>query len=364
MSTVHVIVPNGIDDPARPSGGNAYDRRVCAELATAGWEVREHGVAGSWPWPDAAAESALADVVHNIPDGAVVLVDGLIASAAATVLVPAAGRLQVVVLVHMAFGEQPPGHDVTDAHDRERAVLTAASAVITTSAWTRGRLLELYPLRPEQVQVATPGADAADLATGTRCGGELLCVAAVAPHKGHDVLLAALASITDLSWHCVCVGSLDRDREFVERLVDQCAVDGISERVEFTGPFTRDQLAPAYAAADVLVLASQAESYGMVVTEALARGLPVIATSVGGVAEALGRTADGRRPGVLVPPGDRRALSAALRSWLGDAEQREGLRSAARERRTTLGGWPATAARIAQVLTQVAAGGGRAMNQR
>jgi glycosyltransferase involved in cell wall biosynthesis len=102
------------------------------------------------------------------------------------------------------------------------------------------------------------------------------------------------------------------------------------------------------------VLASRAESYGMVVTEALARGLPVVATAIGGVPEALGQTTDGRRPGLLVPAGDSGALGAALRDWLGDAGLRQRLREAARERRSTLPGWSEPTDRIAHVLTQAA----------
>jgi glycosyltransferase involved in cell wall biosynthesis len=91
----------------------------------------------------------------------------------------------------------------------------------------------------------------------------------------------------------------------------------------------------------------------MVVSEALARGLPVVATDVGGVTEALGHTADGIRPGLLVPPDDPAALGAALRAWLGDAELRARLRGAARERREALSGWPATASLVADVLAAV-----------
>jgi glycosyltransferase involved in cell wall biosynthesis len=115
-----------------------------------------------------------------------------------------------------------------------------------------------------------------------------------------------------------------------------------------------DDLAHAYAAADVLVLASRAETYGMVVTEALARGLPVIVTEVGGLPEALGKTSDGHRPGLLVPPEDSVALAAALRDWLVDANLRHRLREAARERRSTLSGWDAPTDRIARVLAQAA----------
>ena len=125
--------------------------------------------------------------------------------------------------------------------------------------------------------------------------------------------------------------------------------------MRFTGALAGPDLDAAYAAADVLVLASRAETYGMVVTEALARGLPVVATDVGGLPEALGGGADGDRPGLLVPAGDPAALAAALRSWLGDSDLRRRLRLAAQERRATLAGWSATSERLACVLAGVAA---------
>jgi glycosyltransferase involved in cell wall biosynthesis len=345
VNRVHVVVPDGIDDPLRPSGGNAYDRRVCAGLAAAGWGVREHPVPGTWPDPSPTDEAALAGVVTALPDGATVVVDGLIASAAAAVLVPHAARVRLVVLVHMPL----------DGGAGERAVLATAAAVITTSASTRDRLARRYALAPSTMHVAAPGVDPADLATGTAGGGALLCVGAVSPHKGHDVLIGALAALADRAWRCAVVGPLDRDAEFVARLRRQAAAGGIDERIDFTGPRAGTDLDRAYAGADALVLASRAETYGMVVTEALARGLPVLASDVGGVPEALGHTADGRRPGLLVPPGDPDALADAVGSWLGRADLRARLRQAARDRRGDLTGWSVTTARVARVLAQVAA---------
>ena len=297
MTEVHVVVPDGIDDPARPSGGNAYDRQVCRGFADLGWTVHEHAVPGAWPRPGAAGHAALTGALRGIPDGAVVLLDGLIASAAPQALGRHARRLRQVVLVHMPLGHRPPDGDAGAVRAREREVLAAAAAVVTTSAWTRRRLGELYALPADRVHVAEPGVDAARLAPGTAAGDALLCVAAVTPDKGHDVLLDALAT-----------------------------------------------------AADLLVLASHAETYGMVVTEALARGLPVLAAEVGGVTEALGHGRDGTRPGLLVPPGDPAALGAALRAWLGDAGLRERLRRAARERRAHLRPWATTASAVGRVL--------------
>jgi glycosyltransferase involved in cell wall biosynthesis len=350
---VHFVVPDGIDDPARPTGGNRYDRHLCRGLAAGGWSVHEHPVPGFWSRPDPGSFVALGNAVRGIPDGAVVLLDGLVASTAPEVLVPQARRLRLVVLVHMPLGNRPTEDRADDVRMRERAVLSAAAAVVTTSVWSRGRVMELYGLPGDRVHVAEPGVGAAELATGTATGEALLSVAAVSADKGHGVLLDALATVADLSWRCALVGSLDRDPGFVEALRRRSLELGLAGRVCFAGTATGVDLDRAYDAADVMVLASRAETYGMVVTEALARGLPVIATEVGGVTEALGQGAGGFRPGLLVPPDDPMALAGALRSWLGDAELRAGLRQAAGERRDSLCGWSTTASIIAGVLSGV-----------
>jgi len=354
VTDVHVIVPEGIDDPARPSGGNAYDRQVCRGLSALGWDVREHPVAGAWPRAGRAGPAALARAMGAIPDGAVVLLDGLVACGAPEALLPHARRLRQVVLVHMPLGHRPPRGEAGAVRSRERDVLTAAVSVITTSAWARQRLVGLYALPAERVHVAEPGVEAAALAPGSAAGDALLCVAAVTPHKGHDVLLDALESARDLPWRCTCVGSLERDPAWAGGLLRRARRGPLRGRVRFAGPRTGAQLDGAYAAADLLVLASRAETYGMVVTEALARGLPVLAADVGGVPEALGHGEDGTRPGLLVAPGDAGALAAALRAWLGDAGLRGRLRRAARERRGSLCAWPATASTVAGVLAGAA----------
>lgn len=354
MTAVHVVVPDDIDDPTRPSGGNTYDRQVCRGLTSIGWSVYEHPVGGAWPQRDGGSFAALSGVAEGIPDGAVVLLDGLIASAAPDVLVPQAQRLRLVVLVHMPLGHRPAAENAGEVRARERAVLAAGAAVVTTSAWTRRRLLELYSLAPDRVHVAEPGVEAADLAPGTGTGGALLCVAAVRFDKGHDVLLGALELVSDLSWHCVCVGSLERDRAFVEELFGRARERGLAQRVEFPGPRIGADLDRSYAGADLMVLASRAETYGMVITEALARGVPIVAAEVGGVAEALGCGADGTLPGLLVPPEDPEALAGALRAWLARAELRGRWRQAARERRESLAGWSRTVSILADVLAGAA----------
>ncbi|WP_432478651.1 glycosyltransferase family 4 protein [Nocardioides sp. GXQ0305] len=344
VGRVVVVAPEGLADPRRPSGGNTYDLRLCGALAASGWSVDLRQVGGGWPQADAASRRHVAEALAEVPDGAVVLVDGLVALAAPEVLVPAGRRLRTVVLVHMPLG-----------HPSDGAVLRSATGVLATSGWTRRLLLARHGLDPGRVHVAAPGVDAAPRATGSRDGGVLLSVGAVVPAKGQDLLVAALARASDLAWRWVCAGSLDRDPAFVARLRRDLEAAGLHERVELPGLLAGDRLAAAYAGADLLVHPSRAETYGMVVTEALARGVPVVGTQVGGVDEALGATSDGVRPGRLTPGDDVGALAASLRAWLTDPGLRRRWRTAAAQRRAGLAGWADTGDRVARVLDGVAA---------
>ncbi|MEH1126448.1 glycosyltransferase family 4 protein [Micromonospora sp. CPCC 206061] len=366
MRGVYAILPGGVDDLAAPSGGNRYDRRVCAGLAATGWRVTELHVDGDWPAPSKTARARLASTLAAVPDGAPVLIDGLVACGAPDVVEPAARRVPLAVLVHLPLADETglPADAAARLDALERRTLSAATAVIATSAWTAARLVEHHGLAPDRVHVAAPGVDPAPFADATEAGGRLLCVAALTPRKAQDVLVEALATLSDTEWTCTFAGALDRDAAFtsrVRRLVEAHDLDG---RARFAGPLAGAALDAAYAAADLLVLPSHAETYGMVVTEALARGVPVLATAVGGVAEALGpaeRAPDSRAlgqaglgvPGKLVPPGDPAALAAALRSWLTDAGLRQRLRAAARVRRDTLPSWDATVHAVAGALERM-----------
>ncbi|GKQ41846.1 glycosyltransferase family 4 protein [Streptomyces sp. A012304] len=352
LRSVHFVMPGGVDDPANPSGGNAYDRRVCLDLPGFGWQVSKHLVAGEWPRPDATARAELARTLRELPDGTVVLMDGIVACGVPEIVVPEADRLRLAVLVHLPLGDERglAPEVAADLDARERAVLRAVPAVIATSDWAVRRLVSHHGLAPEKVHVAAPGADIAPLASGTDGVSRLLCVAAVTPRKGQHRLVEALAAVTDLPWSCVCVGGLGQDPEYVAHLRGLIEKYGLQDRLELAGPKAGAELDAAYAAADLMVLTSYAETYGMAVTEALARGIPVLATDVGGLPEAVGRAPDGGVPGILVPPEDPAALAAELRGWFGEADVRRRLKAAARGRRAALNGWASTAQRLAGVL--------------
>jgi glycosyltransferase involved in cell wall biosynthesis len=356
VRTVYLVGPATVADPMRPSGGNTYHRMVAAELARLDWTVRERLVESEAPPnPRPGWSAAVSRTLESIPDGAVVLLDGLVTSDSAAVVAAHGERLRLVLVVHLPHGLDPDGTGRRLRRESERAVLDAVAAVVTTSRWTRDWLADTYAVEPAKLRVASPGVEPASAAVPTEAGGRLLCVGAVTDTKAQDTLVDALAATADLVWSCRCVGSLDVDPDFAARVRDRAESHGLGDRVTFTGPLVGEALAAEYAAADLLVLASRTETYGLVVSEALARAVPALAPAVGGLPEAMGSSPDGRRPGLLVDPDDVGALAAGLRAWLTDSGLRDRLRSAAAARRPTLPGWADTARRLSDVLTEVAA---------
>lgn len=334
------VLPGNIDDPAAPSGGNTYDRRVLTGLGT-GRVVHEIRAGGLWPYPSVDDLTRLEHRLAGVPDGSVVLLDGLVACAAPEIVSRSAHRLRTVVLVHLPLGDEPGA--APELHDRERRALKAAARIVATSEGAARRIEQLHDFPDRSVYVAPPGVDHAPAATPSPAGNRLLCVAAVTPRKAQDVLVEALLTLDGLDFSCTFVGACAGD--YAQRVRSRA-----DNRMHFAGTRHGPALEESYAAADLLVLPSRAETYGMVVTEALARAVPVLGTRVEGVPEAIGSAPDGGVPGALVPPGDANALAAALRRWLTDPGLREQWRSAARGRRGTLRGWDETTRRLSEVL--------------
>ncbi|MGA8044743.1 MAG: glycosyltransferase family 4 protein [Dermatophilaceae bacterium] len=356
MSTVHVVGPAAVSDPWRPSGGNTYHRMVCAGLAQLGWTVHERLVDdAARPGQESVLRGSLAGTLDAIPDGEVVLLDGLVTATAAPVVAEHAERLSLALVVHLPHGLDGAGVAGAGRRAAEQSVLDAAQVVVATSEWTRDWLVRTYAVEPSRVHVASPGVTPAEPAAPSGGGHRLLCVGAVTPTKGQDILVEALAAVADLAWSCRCVGSMDIEPDFAERVAARGRTLGLGTRLTFTGAQRSDAVAAEYAVADLLVVASRGETYGMVVTEALGRAVPVLAGAVGGIPEAMGALSDGRRPGLLVTAGDPASFARALRDWLSDDALREDLRSAAAARRVTLRDWSDTTRRISAALTGAAA---------
>ncbi|MHA1572045.1 MAG: glycosyltransferase family 4 protein, partial [Alphaproteobacteria bacterium] len=322
--------------------------RIVEGLRDLGWPVRVHELVGRYPDPDDEALGAVADTLDGVGDGEIAIIDGLCLTAAGPVLKQHAGRIGRVGLVHhpAALETGVPESLARQLAEGERVALAACDQVVATSKTTAVGLNADYDVAPGRLSVVEPGVDPAPLAQGTRDGApNLLCVGTVTARKGHILLVAALATLTDLPWRLLCAGSEARDPATAAAVQRAVVAAGLEARISFAGELTDSELAAAYADADLLVSASHYEGYGMALTEALARGLPIVATAGGAVAQTVPGDA-----GIIVPSGDSRVLAAALRVVLGMPDRRQALALGARRVRGTLTSWPQAAARFAAVL--------------
>lgn len=351
MRPLVLIVPGRLDTL---TGGYGYDRRIVAGLRARGWAVTVHELEGAFPMPDASAREQAARVLAAVPDGAILLVDGLALGVLPDEVAPHAARLHLVALVHHPLAEETgiEARVAVQLARTERRALRFARCVVVTSAATAA-MMGAYGVTPDRVRVVTPGTDPAPLARGSRDAAlQLLCVAGLVPRKGHEVLFRALAAVPSADWRLTCVGSLEREPGTVARLRALVAAEGLESRVSFPGELEGEALAACYDAADLFVLPTLFEGYGMVVAEALARGLPVVATGTGAIPELIG---DGA--GIVVEPGDAAALSAALSRVIVDPALRARVAESARRMRERLPTWDQSCALMEKTLRSLPAEG-------
>jgi glycosyltransferase involved in cell wall biosynthesis len=301
------LVPGALDTP---TGGYRYDRRIMAGLADLGWQVEHRPLDASFPAPTLAALGQAEALLAAIPDQALVVVDGLAFGALSELAEAQRDRLRLVALVHHPLAAETglSAGLAAALRDTETRALAQTRLILVTSRAT-ARLLRDYGVPDARIQVVEPGTEPPPAALGSPDDRlRLLCVGALVPRKGHDLLLRALAGLRDQPWHLDCMGCPDRDPAWAHGLLPLRDALDLGERVTFAGVLSDLDLGRRYAQADLFVLATRFEGYGMVFAEALARGLPILATRYGAAAETIPQEA-----GILVPrddlaPGGRRVF--------------------------------------------------------
>jgi glycosyltransferase involved in cell wall biosynthesis len=339
-------------DLATPTGGYGYDRRMIAELRTLGWQVDVIDLGDGFPRPGAPAKAAARGKLFAVEPGCPIVIDGL-----AFVVMPEAAhelreRNPLLALVHhpLALETGLAPADVQALKKSEQEALAAARGVVVTSPSTAQLLLDEFDVPSELVTVAIPGIDCGATAEGSSDGlVRLVSVGAVVPRKGFDVLIAALATIADLPWRLTIAGDRTRDAKAVEQLDAEILNHRLAGRVDLLGAPPPDQIGGVYAAADIFVLASRFEGYGMAYAEAMAHGLPVIGTTAGAIPDTVPPSA-----GVLVEPDDVRALARALKMLIENPKERQWLAAGARAAADELPGWPDQARLFAGAIEALA----------
>jgi D-inositol-3-phosphate glycosyltransferase len=249
----------------------------------------------------------------------------------------------------------------------ETQVVAAANALVANTDAEAASLVSLYDACPDIVHVVSPGVDLYTFTPGQGRSAartivglpqEALVVSFVGriqPHKGPEVLIRATSELvkhSPLLRHKLIVniigGASGANTEEVDRLKELATWLGIDDVVRFSPPVPRADLAQWYRAADLVVVPSYSESFGLVALEAQACGTPVVATAVGGLRTAV---ADGIS-GVLVDGHDPKAWSSVIARLLQEPQRRVLLSMGAIEHASHFG-WDATARGTLDIYDQV-----------
>ena len=304
----------------------------------------------SFPAPSQAASADAAVKLRAIATNEKVLIDGLALGAMPEIVQVEGKRLRLIGLVHHPLADETGLTPEQSAalRESERMALAAVRQIVVTSTATACRLAQMG-IDTARIAVLEPGTDPAPL--GRRAGQDplqLLCVGALIPRKGHASLLEALSTLSDLSWQLQIVGSLERDPATTANVQAQIERLGLTQRVVLRGEVDDEALEAAYQQADLFVLPSLFEGYGMAFTEALAHGLPILGCEAGAVADTVPADA-----GVLVTPGSSAALASALRRLLSSPGERRRLAAGAERARAQLPDWTHQGQRWAELLEHV-----------
>jgi glycosyltransferase involved in cell wall biosynthesis len=344
------LVPGPLD---QLTGGYLFDRQVVEGLRAMGRPVDVAELAGRYPDADDVARSAATAAVSKLPNDGMAVIDGLALPAFADCLESEAGRLRLIGFIHHPLSLET---GLNPAEAQKYAALEARlwpllRGLLCSSAHT-ARAVVASGIAAQRVEVATPGTAKPERIAERRTGGplRLLAVGTVTPRKGHLLLIEALAALRDFDWHLTCIGSLQRDPATVAVLRAAIAAKGLGDRVTLAGEQSPALLSAGYAEADVFVLPSYHEGYGMAYAEALAHGLPVIATTAGAIPDTVPASAS-----LLVPPGDATALRDALRRLFTDANLRGRLAAGATAAASTLPDWPTAVSRWVAAFDRLAA---------
>ena len=348
MKRAAFAVPGDLDTP---TGGYAYDKRIIAELGALGWQIDVIDLGSAFPDPDAATRAAA--LAKTSGDGGRAADrdrwprlrgDGGGSGVAAR----AAIRWSRWCITRLRW------RPVSMRRRRRRCAQASGRRSAARRLWsspaqpTAEILCRDYGVARERIAVIRPGVDVPALRPRSQTGNgvvNLLSVGSITPRKGYDLLIEVLGSLKELPWRLTIAGDTTRNASAFARLQADLARLKLQDRVVITGAVNEARLGQLYADSDVFVLASLFEGYGMVFGEAVAHGLPIVATAVGAAQEIVPPDA-----GMLVAPGDASALRDALRHVIVESDARKEMAQAAREASARLPQWRQSAIAFAQVL--------------
>ena len=347
---VAFAIPGDID---APSGGYAYARKLFALLPEFGITPHHLELPDTFPAPSPDDLSLTRQLLDQLHPSTPVLFDGLAYGALPPGFLDGLNSPYIALVHHpLAFESGLEPERQRQLLISERYTLGRAKAVIATSPLTARELASKYDVAPGQITVAEPGTEPAIRAIGTDASPNkpfsMLAVGSLIPRKGYTVLIEALKELDISDWHLTIAGTPEHDPAEANRIREAVLASGKRRQITIAGRIPGPDLARLYAQADLFVMPSLYEGYGMVLAEAMARGLPIVCTTGGAAAETAPDAA-----AIKVPPGDAAALQKAIASLMDNEPERTIMSAASWAAGRKLPRWAASIEKIADVLKAV-----------
>lgn len=329
------------------TGGYLYNTHIINGLKGMGHRVDILGT--DWHWKDSdSLEKICRYNLEKLPHGTCIVVDSLLLASLHHIVQEFGDRLMFLGLIHL-----PASYDILSGVHGELAVeelvaLNHMRRVIVTGRFTFDLLCNAG-LDSDKIRIVEPGTERFPRKKQYKLvPSELLYIANYSALKAQDVLIRALCRITAWDWTLHLYGDMERDREYtasVRSLIQQLKMEhkiimhGIVERLEISSVFLN---------ADLFVMPSLFESYGMALSESLAHGLPVVTTSAGNIPYTVPAGM-----GLLTEPGDEEQLADAIRSLFDDPARYSALCSAASQYNKQVRSWEKAVADFETILLEL-----------
>lgn len=306
--TVHFLMMGDINSL---TGGNLYNKHMAEGLEHMGYSVNIFGT--DWNWKiQSELEKISRYHFEKLVQRSCILVDSLVLASLHNVIPEFADRLTFIGLIHL-----PTSFNIHNAHktlaDEELQALQYMSRVIVTGQFSYD-LLWQAGLNRSAICLVEPGTD--DFPRKShykRVPSNLLCIANFSPLKAQHVLVRSLHGLTEWEWTLHLYGDTDHDREYSASVISLVKKLCLEDRVILHGIVERDEISAVFLDADLFIMPSLFETYGMALTESLAHGIPVVTTRGGNIPSTV---PEGM--GILTEPGNEEQLASAIRSLIED----------------------------------------------
>ncbi|NBC83494.1 MAG: glycosyltransferase [Bacteroidetes bacterium] len=343
---VYILQPN---PKATLSGGYIYNQRIWKELKVLVEECYLVNWDDDFPFPSDRTIIECDKWLQNTHTGAVLIIDSLIPGTIPDLLKKYKHKYSYVALMHLPLSLNPDidGQNKKNIAFYESVALQCTDHIVVTSERTYDYLMQ-SGVENKPVSIIPPGTDPVKINRQYPANPvNLLSVSHILPHKRQMDIIEALSALTNYPWTLTICGDTNIKPQYYEELLKLVSKHNLEKRIIFEGKVEHDELTTYYSRADLFIHASEYETYGMVVAEAISHKLPMITSDFGGLFGSGSPVA-----ALIYEPGNIRQLQGCLKKLFDKPDAYKQLVDGYNENSFQLPDWRESAQKMYKLLNQ------------